>query len=111
MAVKVPSSELRAWADANPSWTVEPSALTRDFAFSAYRDGVAFAVAVALHAERTDHHPEIGIAWGRVRVAWSTHDVGGTSDLDIAAATATDAIAARHGAHKSTQPGCASEPS
>jgi 4a-hydroxytetrahydrobiopterin dehydratase len=111
MAVKVPSSELRAWADANPSWAAGPSELSRDFAFAAYRDGVAFAVAVALHAERIDHHPEIGIAWGRVRVVWSTHDVGGTSDLDLAAALATDAIAARHGAQASTHPGCSAEPS
>ena len=101
MAVKVPSSELLAWADANPGWSAGPSELARDFAFAAYGDGVAFAVAVALHAERTDHHPDLQIAWGRVRVVWSTHDVGGTSDLDLAAASATNAIAARHGARSS----------
>ena len=96
MAVKVPSSDLRVWADANPSWSAGPNELVRDFAFASYGDGVAFAVAVALHAERTDHHPELTILWGRVRVVWSTHDAGGTSDLDLAAAVATDAIAARH---------------
>ena len=97
MAAKVLSSELAAWADANPGWDADDRCLARAYPFASYADGVAFAMAVALHAERIDHHPELVVAWGRVRVVWSTHDAGGVSPLDLAAALVTDGLAARYG--------------
>ena len=68
-------------------WRREGSAITRWFEFEAYEAGVAFAVQVALYAQRVDHHPDLRITWRRVEVAWSTHDAGGVTrrDLDAAA--------------------------
>jgi 4a-hydroxytetrahydrobiopterin dehydratase len=82
----------------HPAWSLEGGALYRRVRFSSYADGLGFAVALGLVAERRDHHPELTVAWGSVGVAWSTHDVGGLSDLDLELALETDRIAARHGA-------------
>jgi 4a-hydroxytetrahydrobiopterin dehydratase len=43
--------------------------------------------AMALHAEKLDHHPEWFNVYNKVIVTLSTHDVGGISSLDIKFAT------------------------
>ena len=53
---------------------------------------MGFAVRVGLYAERHDHHPDLTVSWGKVRVVWSTHDVAGISDKDLAAADACDKL-------------------
>lgn len=78
-------------------WRADPDALERTFGFQGYVDGVAFAVAVAMVAERRDHHPDVTLGYRKVRVTWSTHDAGGTTTLDREMALETDAIASRHG--------------
>ena len=78
-------------------WTADAGTLEKTFAFGAYRDGVAFGVAIAMAAEARDHHPDIVIGYGRVMVRWSTHDAGGITQLDAEMAKLSDEIAARHG--------------
>ena len=55
--------------------------------------GVAFAIQIALLAQRMDHHPELCIGWRRVTVTYTTHDADGVTSRDIAAVNAVDAIA------------------
>jgi len=68
-------------------WRREGATIVREFAFPSYEAGVAFAVQVALYAQRIDHHPDLLITWQKVTVTWSTHDSGGVTrrDLDAAA--------------------------
>jgi 4a-hydroxytetrahydrobiopterin dehydratase len=76
-----------------PGWALEGATLARRFTFGSYGEGVAFAVRVALDAERRDHHPDaltIGYRW--VRVAYTTHDVGGITARDFEAAGAVNAL-------------------
>jgi 4a-hydroxytetrahydrobiopterin dehydratase len=37
-------------------------------------------------AERRDHHPELSNVYNKVRIALSTHDAGGVTDLDVSLA-------------------------
>lgn len=86
-------------AFAGPSgWQSDGGRLSKTFAFAAYRDGVAFAVAVAMLADVRDHHPDLEIGWGKVVVRTTTHDAGGVTGLDLDLARATDELASRHGA-------------
>jgi len=80
-----------------PGWTVgdgEPREIVKEFTFGSYPDTVAFVVALAFSAEKADHHPDLGVHWGRVVVHWSSHDAGGVTSRDLDAARATDALAA-----------------
>ena len=75
-------------------WAREEDGLVRTFAFSRYGEGLGFAVAVGVEADKADHHPDLFIGWCKVRVRWSTHDAGGITQLDLDLATLTQALAA-----------------
>jgi 4a-hydroxytetrahydrobiopterin dehydratase len=44
-------------------------------------------------AEAKDHHPDLDVRWKNVKVALTTHDLGGLSDWDFELATEIDAVA------------------
>lgn len=70
----------------------EPSAIEKTFTFKEYASGVTFAVRLAFAAEKRDHHPDMLVSWGKVRVTWSTHDAGGVTQVDADMADVTDRI-------------------
>ena len=49
---------------------------------------------VAMAAERANHHPEWSNVYVRVTVRWTTHSLGGVSDLDVKLARSCDRFAA-----------------
>jgi 4a-hydroxytetrahydrobiopterin dehydratase len=67
-----------------PGWRLENEALVKTFTFSAYMDGVQFAVHVAEEAERLDHHPDMLIGYRTVTLTSTTHDAGGVTERDVA---------------------------
>jgi 4a-hydroxytetrahydrobiopterin dehydratase len=76
-----------------PGWAVASGRLEKTYTFTSYADGAAFALRIALLAEKKDHHPDmLGIGWKKVWVAYVTHSQGGITSLDIEAARATDAV-------------------
>ena len=66
-----------------PGWALENGQLTKTYEFKTYKDGVVFASAVGFVADKLNHHPDILISYGRVRVSVNTHDVGGISPYDF----------------------------
>lgn len=89
---KLADSEIDKFIDEHPGHAVVAGALERSYQVPSYGQGVAFAVAVAMAAEKRDHHPDLLIGWGRVVIRWSTHDVGGLSDLDVEMARVADGL-------------------
>lgn len=75
-----------------PDWRVEDGQLVCERAFPGYRDGLAFAVAVAELAEERNHHPDILLAWRKVRLSLCTHSAGGLTELDFALAAAVSRL-------------------
>ncbi len=79
-----------------PGWRLLGGRIVKTYPFASYAEGVAFAVRVALDAERHDHHPdEVAILWKKVRVAYVTHSAGGVTEKDLAAAARIEAFSAR----------------
>ncbi len=75
-------------------WTrAGEGAIAKTYKFGDFSSALAFVVRVGCLAEKRDHHPDVELGWGRVRLVWSTHDAGGVTELDLAAAEASDAIA------------------
>jgi len=90
---KLESAAVDAWLAQHAGWERKgPEALAKRFAFPDFAAALAFTVRVGCMAEKRDHHPDIELGWGRVRVAWSTHDAGGVTQLDLDAAAATDML-------------------
>ena len=72
-------------------WPIVGAELRRRYAFPDFAAAAAFAAAVAPIADADDHHPELIVAWGRVDVRLSTHDVDGLSARDFIVAAKLDA--------------------
>lgn len=93
MNPKLEEVDVQSKLAALPDWSIENGQLARKFSLSSYGAGVAFAVQVALLAEKMDHHPDsLEICWKSVRVAYITHSAGGLTALDFEAATRVSKI-------------------
>ena len=68
---------------ANPKWLMVEEKLICEFKFSDFITAFAFMTRVALCAEKINHHPEWLNLYNKVRVALTTHDVGGLSEKDF----------------------------
>lgn len=94
MATKLNESEILNGLQDLPGWGFVGGRLEKTFTFDSYAECVAFAVKVALYAEKADHHPDrLEIMWGRVKVVYVTHSAGGVTRLDLEAAAQVDTLA------------------
>ncbi len=57
--------------------------LEKDFKFKNFRDALAFTNRVGELAERIGHHPDIFLAWGRVKLTLWTHSIDGLTESDF----------------------------
>ena len=80
----------------NWTWDEENQAIDRGFEFKDFSAAFAFMTAVALAAEKADHHPDWMNSWNRVDIQLTTHSAGGLTELDLKLAKRIDEIAARH---------------
>lgn len=78
-------------------WAHEPArdALVRTFEFRDFVTAFSFMTAVALEAEKADHHPEWSNVYGRVSVLLTTHDADGLSGRDVTLARKMSALASQ----------------
>jgi 4a-hydroxytetrahydrobiopterin dehydratase len=83
---------LDAWLAQHDGWTREGQAIARTYKFPDFASALAFVVRLGCLAEKKDHHPDIELGWGKVRVLWTTHDAGGLTRLDLEMAEAADAL-------------------
>ncbi|MDB9955472.1 4a-hydroxytetrahydrobiopterin dehydratase [Pelagibacterales bacterium] len=66
------------------------NAITKTFKFKDFNAAFSWMTAMALYAEKLDHHPEWFNVYNKVIITLSTHDVGGVSNLDIKLAKQMD---------------------
>jgi 4a-hydroxytetrahydrobiopterin dehydratase len=66
--------------------------LERTFTFPDFASGLAFVNAVGAIAEELDHHPDVYLGWGKVRLEIRTHSQGAITEKDTALADAIDRI-------------------
>lgn len=75
------------------SWTERDNALEREFLFPDFREAFAFMTAVALTAEKMDHHPDWRNVYNRVHIRLNTHSAGHVvTDLDRRLAAEIDRL-------------------
>jgi 4a-hydroxytetrahydrobiopterin dehydratase len=82
----------RGMAREIPLWTLAGNAIEREFRFKDFREAMAFVGKVADIANAEDHHPEISIAYSRVKLSLTTHKIGGLSANDFIFAAKVDRL-------------------
>jgi 4a-hydroxytetrahydrobiopterin dehydratase len=77
-----------------PDWESidKGDAIQKTFTFKNYYRTLAFVNALAFIAHNEDHHPDLGVHYGKVVVRYSTHDVGGLSMNDFICAAKVQSL-------------------
>ena len=55
-------------------WQEENNILSREFSFPDFKSALEFVVQVGALAESANHHPDVELGWGRVKISLTTHD-------------------------------------
>lgn len=66
-----------------PGWEIGEKRLQREFRFKDFSQAMDFANKLAVIADEQNHHPDLHVSYGRVKVELSTHEVGGLSRCDF----------------------------
>lgn len=71
---------------------VEEHHIEKEFRFKDFREALAFTNRVGELAEAENHHPDIFLSWGRVRITLRTHKANGLTLNDFILAAKIDRI-------------------
>lgn len=71
---------------------IDDQRIEKEFHFKDFREALAFTDVVGETAEAENHHPDIGLGWGRVVICLSTHKIHGLSENDFILAAKIDAL-------------------
>jgi len=66
--------------------------LEKEFKFKDFREALNFTNKVGELAEAQGHHPDIYLAWGKVKVTIWTHKVDGLTESDFVLAAKADRL-------------------
>lgn len=97
MSYKVSSdAEISEALEMLEGWQREGNKLIKNFETASYPQGLAFATTAGMVADGFNHHPDIFIGWKKVRLEFTTHDVGHKiTEMDIRVAKAINAVTIR----------------
>jgi 4a-hydroxytetrahydrobiopterin dehydratase len=77
----------------NGHWqVVEGRHLEKEYKFDNFRDALRFTNKVGELAEAQNHHPDIYLAWGKVKLTVWTHRVNGLTESDFVLAAKADRL-------------------
>jgi 4a-hydroxytetrahydrobiopterin dehydratase len=71
-------------------WRQKGRFLEKTFEFKAFMDGMRFIDAIAIIAEREEHHPDIHVRYTTVKLQLQTHSEGGVTEWDVELARAIE---------------------
>lgn len=77
----------------NGGWkVVDEHHLEKEYRFKDFRQALDFTNRVGELAESVGHHPDIYLAWGKVRLTVWTHKIGGLNEADFIFAAKADTL-------------------
>jgi 4a-hydroxytetrahydrobiopterin dehydratase len=77
----------------NSEWKIiNDHHLEREWTFPNFKTALEFVNAVGVIAEAENHHPDIYLAWGKVKLQLWTHTVNGLTEKDKILASKFDTI-------------------
>jgi 4a-hydroxytetrahydrobiopterin dehydratase len=94
MSERATATQIEAFLNEHPSWTLADGRLHREFKFVDFSRAFAFMTRVAMLAERENHHPEWCNRYNRVTIDLVTHEADGITERDFRLALAMEDLAA-----------------
>lgn len=94
---KLSDDEVRTELETLAGWDRVADEIVREYELDTFGAVIEAVVRIGARAEAADHHPDLDIRYRRLRVALTTHDQGGITDLDFALAREIDAAVAGEG--------------
>lgn len=90
----MPHDEIEMYlADLDGGWqVVDDHHLEKEYTFKNFREALDFTNRVGELAESVGHHPDILLAWGRVKLTIWTHKIDGLFSADFVFAAKADAV-------------------
>lgn len=73
-------------------WTYEQNAIQKSLVFDNYMAGIEFVNKLAVIAESKNHHPDLTVGWCKVKVRFTSHDLGGVTRGCVDMAKAVDTL-------------------
>ena len=70
--------------------------LVKSYKFPDFKSALAFVDRVGAMAEEQGHHPDLYLAWGKVRVEVWTHKIDGLTESDFVFSAKCDGLATRY---------------
>ena len=83
-------------ATIHTAWAINAKFIHREVVFKNFREAFSFMTAVALVAEKSDHHPDWKNVYNKVTIDLNTHDSDGLTQKDFALASEIDKILKRY---------------
>lgn len=71
---------------------VDEHHLEKEYGFKNFKEALDFTNRVGAIAEQEGHHPDIYLAWGKVKLDLWTHKIGGLSENDFILAAKADSV-------------------
>lgn len=91
---KMSEAEVEVALKGVPEWSHVGEVIQRTYQFGDFVSAMRFVNAVALEAERVQHHPDVMIRYNKVTLSLATHDAGGITGKDFSLAAQADALSA-----------------
>jgi 4a-hydroxytetrahydrobiopterin dehydratase len=66
--------------------------LTKSYRFADFKEALGFVDRVGAMAEEQRHHPDVYLAWGKVRIEIWTHKIDGLTESDFVFAAKCDRL-------------------
>jgi 4a-hydroxytetrahydrobiopterin dehydratase len=83
----------RLAAELGGGWqVVDEHHLEKEYPFKDFRSALAFTNKVGELAEGVQHHPDIYLAWGKVKLTLWTHKINGLTESDFVFAAKADKL-------------------
>lgn len=74
------------------NWSLENNTLNRELKFKNFVEAFSFMTAVALEAEKLNHHPDWSNSYNKVSISLTNHEAKGITQLDFDLASTIEKI-------------------
>ncbi len=83
-------------ADNLNDWTLVKNTIQKEFKFKTFVEAFSFMTAIALEAEKMNHHPDWSNSYNRVSITLTNHEAKGITQLDFDLAKKIDRIFSKY---------------